>query len=310
MSKIEKKELSEFIENTIEQLDIDLIDIFEDEQFSFFNTDFGKKFESNCKDLLGFITIAYIPQVIPILIQAYNYLLKNIEEITKTIEIEQKEDLLQIFTFLSADKKEKKIKQDSTLSKTLKDISLIPRLIAYLILTQYAYIDTFFVESYKYICKKAQREIIPDISKEFYKNSIIEKPNRLMKVLDKRLPKIISDAYLKLNKANNKTAFLGIIKLRNEIAHAKPLLEINKLKKKFPKQLQRAKNASLEFRKKIIDEIPEPKTEWQKVMLSMGEKVLTEFEMLFFIVEISLSTMKYLALFERILIYFFDSNKQ
>ncbi|MHA1205244.1 MAG: hypothetical protein ACTSSL_09955 [Candidatus Heimdallarchaeaceae archaeon] len=308
MGKIEKKELSEFIENTIEQLDIDFINIFEDEQFSFFNTDFGKKFESNCKDLLGFIAIAYSPQVIPVLIQAYNYFLNNIEKITETMEIEQKEDMLKLLTLLNANKEEKKIKQDSTLSKTLKHINLIPRLIAYLILTQYAYIDTFLGESYDYMCKKAQREIIPDISKEFHKSSIKERPNRLMKVLDERLPKIISDAYRKLNKANNKTAFLGIIKLRNEIAHAKPLVEINKLKKKFPKQLQKAENTLLELRKKTVDEI-EPKTEWEKDMLSIGEKVLTEFKMLFFIVEISLSTMKYLALFERILTYFFDSNK-
>jgi len=320
---IQEQDLAEFIEKTITELDINLCELLDGKEISFFNTDFGKNFENNCKDLFQFTTVAYKPYLYVILKQYYepyifseNFYEKAKKQFELELRGEKKKNTLQALLLLKSIKnetpkeKEEPQEQDLMSFETLEEIKLIPRLVAYFVLTIYAYIDVFIDASYNYICEKAPRKIFPDLSKEFHRsNKIKEQLNSLIRILNKELPGMISKAYRKISITDNKAAFSCIIKLRNEIAHVNPLPKIDELKKNFSKQYKNAKKALLEFGKKFFDEIPEPKTELERDFLNISKKVLTEFEILFVIIEIGLSAMTYLALFEKLLIYSFDPNK-
>lgn len=316
---MESNNLKKIINDIQERVNVNLVSLLDGEKFSIFETEFGKNFENNCKDLFSFIIVAYSMQLLTSLRKVYeeyifseDFFRKAEEQIDFELGGKKKKDalkalsLLRIINQMGTSETKNTNENDLFSQEALQELNIVSRLIAYFVLTLYAYVDVFIEESYCYICEKASREKLTSIIEEFQKSKrIIEKLKSLISSMDKNLPEYISESYKQLSNCDDKATLAYTLKLRNDIAHANPIPEIDILKKDFTQQWCNAQKTSKKIKEDFFANLPEPKTELERDMLEGADKLLKKFDSLFLIIEIGFSCMKYLALFEKLLTFFY-----
>ena len=229
----------------------------EDYKYDSFNTEFGVEFESNTKDLINFVTtISAIPFFINVGSQLWNQIMtkssEKIQEIKKDFEDKFKDEpekLEAIQDTFKEDEKENTI--DSILSYIEKK-NLLERINSYFFLTFYTYIDLYLMSLLQFIITKIEATEVNEFLDGFkpFSNPAERLKTILKKLeLDKKVG--CKNLYEMLIYASNlENNFWIFIKLRNSIAHKKPLTAYETIKSNFPTIIKQAKTKTMNQLKK------------------------------------------------------------
>ena len=181
--------------------------------------------------------------------------------------------------------------QDFDVEEFLEKLNLLPRMISYFVLTLFAYLEIYSKSLYQYAISKISVDQIYDFTRVV---KVHNNPKTLTQsILDffKTEEGIGLFAGLKTLKDDKFNVFFDtleeFIKIRNQLAHRKPLTSILELKNKFPELDERAKI--------IYDKEVKRLTEEDKEFLA---SLLEDFSKFGFISEISKSCFTYIMIID------------
>ncbi|MHA1223336.1 MAG: hypothetical protein ACTSP3_08790 [Candidatus Heimdallarchaeaceae archaeon] len=285
---------------------------------NYFMTESGKKFAENYFDLSYFIAMITI---IPPFINSREKILKfifsgellkliekyinNGENITKE-EFTKIENIIASFQELIKENKESVIEQQSTeteeITETLEQLKVTERIIAYYIFALYAYLEVYSKSLYKSVIIHIDNKKLYPIqsSKDLFSN-----PYDTIKVLLKNISDSNANLNLLLDRVlhrkswiTKKEALVKVIELRNEIAHNKPILQIEELRRKFKKETRDANREKNNTIKEMKKNIPEK-------IYSLFESLLEEFGTIFLIRNIGVSCVLFIVCVDKLISDFF-----
>ena len=330
MVKLSKKEkISKVINKCVDNFEKKETELFED-QSSLFKSDFGKKFQDNYNQLIGFITIG---NLISVLVSNFQSVLTELSTLQNISEVKEKiledtddqgnqgdeafrsilksiseEDL---FMLITEAKEPKENESTDLLSREgITESKLVSHLVAYFSLRLYAFIDSFIQDMFAYIWKSAKREDLYEIFKFYSKsNKLNERINNLLISTDRdtKLPNLI-DEVLKERDVKwyeDKAAFGIILRIRNNVAHGYYLPEIEELKEQFSYIYTSSKQRLSIYIEKYLDFAPELRDFIMRYMQNSFEIISSDLEFMMFIVELGSACIRYLSVIEKVILKYY-----
>ncbi len=287
-----------------------------------FISKFGKNLEKKCADLIEFTELSMlIISIVRKRNKIEKYYRKILDEgLRMSLEEDEESESRRIaeaiepiksFIFSNDTSNLDKKETDVLSKKGIQKLKIVERCSAYYIFALYAYIDVYLKELFENYFKKKISEQERDLLKSFpERGGVKERMKRLLQIIRKDLPEQIVEFYNNYNGLNDKLAFELLLVTRHDIAHANPLPKLEKLRSKFRKQYNKAK----EKRDFLIegflgykffengDENEENliSSKMKKTITNFFSDILKDIHLSFFFMEIGLSCIRYLAIIEAV----------
>ena len=224
MKSLSRTKITKIINRNIDKIE-NMDDVFLEDNVDLFSTHFGKKYQTNLKKLIGFVTMI---NILTVLISNYASVMKDLavkeniallkanilEEIERNNDFEDgywvsilentsEEDIYRLIES-SAKGKQKTNEKDLLSREGVQESKLLSHLVAYFILRLFAFTDAFTQDLYNFIKESiSNKDRLHDIF-EYYNRSkkLNERIRNLLLVTDKELkiPNIIDELFKEKNK--------------------------------------------------------------------------------------------------------------
>jgi len=331
MKSLSRVRITKIINRSLDKIE-KTDDVFLEDNVDLFSTQFGKKYQTNLKKLIGFVTMI---NILTVLISNYASVMKDLavkeniallkanilEEIKGNNDLEgdywvsivtntSEEDIYRLVESFTKGK-QKTNEKDLLSREGIQESKLLSHLVAYFILRLFAFTDAFTQDLYNFIRDSiSNKERLYEII-EYYNKSkkLNERIKNLLLVTDKELkiPNIIDELFKEKNRKcyEDKAALGIIIQIRNKIAHGYYLPEVEELQEQF-KYINKNSKIRLErTSNKFLDLFPKFHEFILKYMQDSSNRIISDLEFMMFLIELGMACMRYMSIIEKIMLEYY-----